>query len=354
LKPLLAQSPQSYELNLTHAIALARQRRAREAFETIETVRRLGPERRETRAAAQVLRTLLGSSAESPFTVYNDSDDLQVQRFSPQAVAALHTGTWLAAGYERTRLEARTGSGLDAAGGSPVALSDHVWTRAAQRVGAITLHGQAGYATSVKHEATTFAVGFDARVADSIRVAFSSGSGPFIVSPRTVDLGLTATSERLEVEWSPTLRNQVVVDGSFQELSDGNRRWEMTVSPRRTVARRAGFNLDLGATAYRLETTRDLDHGYYDPRRYEFYAATMYPYLKVRENVGLALTVAIGAQREDRSPSFHFGANVSGEATFGIYRPWVLKVNSSATINRRLESGAFRGFGAGAALIRRF
>jgi hypothetical protein len=174
------------------------------------------------------------------------------------------------------------------------------------------------------------------------------------VSPRTVDLGLTATSERLEVEWSPTLRNQVVVDGSFQELSDGNRRWEMTVSPRRTVARRAGFNLDLGATAYRLETTRDLDHGYYDPRRYEFYAATMYPYLKVRENVGLALTVAIGAQREDRSPSFHFGANVSGEATFGIYRPWVLKVNSSATINRRLESGAFRGFGAGAALIRRF
>jgi len=52
--------------------------------------------------------------------------------------------------------------------------------------------------------------------------------------------------------------------------------------------------------------------------------------------------------------AFHFGGNVSGEATFGIYRPWIVKVNGSATLNGRLESGAFRAFGVAAALVRRF
>jgi hypothetical protein len=221
-------------------------------------------------------------------------------------------------------------------------------------VGAITLNGQVGYATANERSNNTYGFGVDARVADSLRVSLSHGSAPFVISPRTVDLGLTAVTQRAQVDWTPALRYQVLVDASFQDLSDGNSRWEVTLSPRRTMARRAGFNLDLGATAYRLETSRDLDHGYYDPRFYEYYAAGIYPYIKVRENVGLALTAGLGVQRDNTEPSFHFGGNVSGEATFGIYRPWVLKVNGSATLNGRLESGAFRAFGVGAALVRRF
>jgi tetratricopeptide (TPR) repeat protein len=354
LKPLLAQSPDNYELNLTHAIALARQQRTKEAFATLETARTLSPGRAETRSAEQVLRTLLGSSAGSPFSVYDDSDNLQVQRFSPQGVVSLRTGTWLSAGYQRTRLEAREGSGLDAVDGSPIAHVEHIWMRAAQRVGSMTVYGQAGYATGAEHVMNTYDIGFDARLADTIRIALAHASEPFVVSPRTVGLGITTVSQHAQLEWSPTLRSQLVFDGAFQELSDGNRRWEMSISPRRTVARRAGFNLDLGALAYRSETRHDFDHGYYDPRSYEFYAVTMYPYIKVRENIGLALMMALGAQRDDHSRSFHPGANVSGEATFGIYRPWALKVSSTATVNGRLDSGAFRGFGAGATLVRRF
>ena len=45
---------------------------------------------------------------------------------------------------------------------------------------------------------------------------------------------------------------------------------------------------------------------------------------------------------------------MGGEATFGIYEPWVLKISSIATVNRRLESGGFRGFSASVSLIRRF
>ena len=128
----------------------------------------------------------------------------------------------------------------------------------------------------------------------------------------------------------------------------------MTVSPRRTLARRARFNLDMGVSAYRLETTRDLDNGYYDPRRYEYYAITAFPYFKLHENVGVGLMLSGGAQRDTTSSAFHAGGTISGEATFGIYAPWLLKVNSSATMNQRLDSGAFRGFGGSVALVRRF
>lgn len=351
---LLAQSPGDYELNLTHTLALGRQQRAKAAFDSLDTVRQISPDGPQTRTTERVLRTLLGSSAEAPFTSYSDSDALNVQRVAPRAVVALDSGTQLSAGYERSRLDARSGSGLDSFDGQTSANYEHLWAGAAQRVGVVAVTGQVGYATGNEQISTTYGLGIDARLADSLRLTLSRASAPLVISPRTVDLGLTAISQRAQIEWTPALRYQLLFDASFQDLSDGNRRWEVTFSPRRTLARRAGFNLDLGATAYRLETARDLDHGYYDPREYEYYAAGIYPYVKVRENIGLAMTVAMGVQRDDKTPSFHFGGNVSGEATFGIYRPWVLKVNSSATLNGRLDSGAFRAFSVAAALVRRF
>lgn len=351
---LLTQSPDSYELNFTRAMALASQERTKDALASLETLRQLGPGRPETRTAERVLRTLLSSSAEAPVTTYADSDNLTIQRVAPRGVYAFSGGTQLSAGYERSQLEARANSGLEARDGATRMRYDHVWAGAAQRVGWFAINGQAGYATTGVHDDTTYAIGIAARPADSIRFTLSRNSAPLVVSPRTLDLGLTAVAHRAQADWTPTLGTHVVVEASIQQLSDGNQRWEFTVSPRQTVARMAGFNLDLGATAYRLSTSHDFDHGYYDPRRYEYYAATIYPYLKVRENVGIGISAGLGIQRDNSSPSFHFGGNVGAEATFGIYQPWVVKLNGSATLNGRLDSGAFHGFGAGAALVRRF
>ena len=167
--PLLAQSPDDYELRLTRMIALARQHRAREAFESLATIRRLSPDDRQTRTAERVLRSLLSSSAAAPFTAYADSDDLQVQRIAPQATLALGTGTQLSAGYERSRLTARAGSGLDSFDGDVTANYAHTWAATEQRLGWITLGGQAGYATSGTHTSTTYGVRFEARLGDTQR-----------------------------------------------------------------------------------------------------------------------------------------------------------------------------------------
>ena len=114
------------------------------------------------------------------------------------------------------------------------------------------------------------------------------------------------------------------------------------------------MNLDVGAVVTRLATTTNFDHNYYDPRLYEYYAVGAYPYWKIRESIGLGMSLALGTQRDDFSPGFRFGGNATGEATFGIYHPWALKVTGGATLNQRLGSGAFRGYGAGVSVIRRF
>jgi tetratricopeptide (TPR) repeat protein len=354
LTPLLERSPNDYGLNLARAIALAMQQRTREAFKSRETARQVAPGGRETTDGERVLRTLLSSTADAQFSFSTDSDSLDIQRVAPRATIALPIGTRLTAGYENTRLDLGRVNGLQQVDGSLSAQYKQTTAGAAHTFGRLTVNGQLGYAVAERNDLTTYALGFEVRPADSLRVAMQRAFGFYVVSPRTVGSGLTQTGERLQINWTPTLRYEIAVDASYQELSDGNRRWEIALAPRRTMVRTARLNLDLGLSAYRLGTAQDLANGYYDPSLYEQYAVTAYPYFKLAENVGIAVSAALGTQREGTSRPFRFGGSVSGEATFGIYEPWVLKVGGSATLNRRLDSGAYRGLGAHAVLVRRF
>ena len=103
------------------------------------------------------------------------------------------------------------------------------------------------------------------------------------------------------------------------------------------------LNLDIGFSAYQYRAHRDLDTGYYDPEKYEFYSLAVYPYWKANEDIGVSFTVVAGAQRDDEAPDFSAAGNAAVRAIFGIYGPLVLDVSVAATFNRRLESGAFRG-----------
>ncbi len=352
--PLLQQEPDSLRDNITRAIALAMRQQAREAVESLEAVQRSHPGVPETHAAERVVRTLLSSTAEPRASIYNDSDSLQVQRLAPWVNIALTTGTQFRAGYEREILEASVGSGLEQVGGAREARHEHLWVGAAQRFHAVTIRGRLGLGTSGDYDETTYAVGLHVRATDTFTVSLDRSSGLLVVSPRTLGLGLTKLSHQVRLEWLPTLQVAVELDGSQETFSDGNERWEIRFAPRRSVARTQRMNLDLGFSVYQLGTLLDLDNGYYDPRRYENYSVTAFPYWKVSENVGVGGFLAVGAQRDDRSPSFRLGANAAAEATFGIYEPWVLKISGSVTTNQRLESGAFKGYGGGVSLVRRF
>jgi hypothetical protein len=277
-----------------------------------------------------------------------------VQRFAPRATVSFAGGTTIAAGSEHERLTARRGSGLEQVGGTESAGHDHVWISGAQQFGGLAVRGRIGQARASGRDVTAYLVGADLTPADGLLLSVERNAGFFVVSPRTIGLGLQQVSHRTRFEWSPGIRWHVVMDAGHQSLSDGNHRWELTFAPRRSVARTERLNLDLGFTVTRLHTASNYDNGYYDPNRYEYYAFTAYPYWKVGENTGVGLSLALGAQRDDISPGFRPGGNATFDATFGIYRRWALKMNAAGLFNQRLGSGAFRGYSAGASLVRRF
>jgi len=353
LRPLLAAAPADPALNTAHTVALAALRRHGAAVSSLNTMRSLGQEA-EARAADSVVRSLLGTSVGPSLTFYDDSDGLRTARIAPKADIGLVSDTRIHAGYEHIDLRARAGSGLEAVSGASTAMVDQVWAGLSQRLGAFTLGGTVGQSRTDGERLTSYSAVVRFAPLDSLAVAVERSFGFAAISPRTVSLGLTELGHRGQIDWMLSERYHLAVDAGYANLSDDNSRWTLFVSPRAAVARTQRLNLDLGLLIHQFGARQNLDHGYYDPRRYQYYAAVVAPYWKASENIGVAISAGIGPQRDDASRGFTLGMNGSAEATFGIYREWMLKVHGSATNNRRLESGAFRGTSGGVVLLRRF
>ena len=354
LDSVFRQYPDDYDLNLSRTIALASDRHPREASRSLDTLRRLQPDSSDTRSVERIVRNARASTAEPGVKMYGDSSTLEIQRIEPRATVAFANGTTVSGGLERERLRASKGSGLERVGGIETAEHDQVWVGAAHQVGALNLSGRVGQARTSVDNLTTYAIGAALAPIDGLKLSVERTAGFFVVSPRTVGLGLRQVSYHATGDWSPTLRSMMTGDVRYQTLSDGNRRWEFTLSPRYSVARTEHLNLDLGVVVSRLATKTNFDNGYYDPSRSDYYGVSAYPYWKVSESIGLGMSFGVGTQRDDFSPAFRLGGSAGAEATIGIYSPWALKVSGVGMFNQRLGSGAFGGHSASVALVRRF
>lgn len=354
IQGLLAASPGDFDLHLSRTIALASVRRHGAAVSSLTGTDALRPGQAETRAAESLVRSLLGSNVGPSTTFYHDSDGLQATRYTPRFDVGLRTDTRVHGGYEHIALQARAGSGLEQISGARTATIEHGWAGLSQRFGALTVGGTLGQARPDVHRLTTYGAFARFVPADSFAASVERTSGFAAISPRTAGLGLTRVSHRAQVDWTPFMRYQLALEGLYEDLSDGNTRWEVFVSPRAVLARTEHLNFDLGLLLHQFGARQNLDNGYYDPRRYEYYSVVFSPYWKASENIGIGVSAGLGGQRDDSTRAFRLGSNASVEGTFGIYRRWMLKAHASTTNNQRLDSGAFRGVGGGLTLLRRF
>ncbi len=342
------------DLALSRTIALAALGHQGAAATSLDSARSLRHNTADTASAESVVRSLLGSTLGPSTTFYNDSDSLQTSTSTARFDFGFQTDTRIQGGYEHTYLRARAGSGLEQTSGVETAAEESGSAGLTQRLGNWTFAGSLGQARAEGHRFTTYATSVRFAPSDSLIASVDRSSGLAVISPRMAGLGLTRVGERAQVDWTPGLRYRLVFDGAYENLSDGNSRWNLFVSPRVAVARTQNWNLDLGVSLHQLGARLNLDNGYYDPHRYEDYSIVFSPYWKASENIGVGAAAAVGAQRDDNSRSFRPGGNGSMEATFGIYRQWLLKAYGSVTNNSRLDSGAFRGVAGGVTLLRRF
>jgi Flp pilus assembly protein TadD len=355
VRPLLAGNPEDYELNLLEGLALMEYGNGAQARRSQETLRRLGPERTETSGLAKQLRAAFGSAVQPSGTLYADSDGLRTYRLPLSFSFAPAAGLKVQGGYEKATLRSRAGSGLDRVDGATGADLDKGWGGAEVRVWpALSLRAHGGRQQSAFRDEWIYDGGASLRIGDRLRLSYDHEHGLMTISPRAVSLGLTRDADRVRASWSPSFTFFVDLDGSVERLSDENQRYALRIAPRVATVRNQWMNLDLGAAAYMFGADLNLDHGYYDPERYEAYTFTVVPYLKFNENAGLSLFFDAGVQRDRQQGGFEPGGSAAAELTLGIYKAWVVKFNGSTTINSRLESGAYRGYGAAAVLIRRF
>jgi tetratricopeptide (TPR) repeat protein len=357
LRPLVGSNPQDVDLRVTDTLArigYGDERGARSAYGSL--LASTEPPK-QVLGLSQQLRLAFGSLVQPSVNAYSDSDGLRVVRIPASLSVKAAPGIRIDGGYQRDVLRARTGSGLDSIDGVSRQQVDQGWVRADLRPShAVQFRVGGGAADSAftNSPELTYSGGVTLQGGDALRLSYDRDHNLLLISPRTVSLGLTQDTDRGRLTWSPSLHFALDVDALRESFSDDNSRYSFRVAPRTPLVRRDFMNMDIGAAAYVFGARRNLDDGYYDPKRYEAYTFTVYPYLKFSENYGLSLFAEAGVQRDSSERNFRPGGSVVGELTLGIYNAWVLKLDGGVTNNNRVESGAFRGETAAVVLIRRF
>ncbi len=354
--PLLKESPDDYDVNYSNTIALYYAHRIPEAVRSLQVLEKLRPQSRETYDVGRFVTIDVRSNVEAGFRFYSDSNHLSLYGTRLKGTYFIDPDTYLQARGEYDYLHADRGSGYEALDGSTFSWHTAAWIGGGRRLSpALEVHGSVG-AASVKDGSTIgiYDVSFEWQAADELLLKLTREHGYYVISPRTLSLGIKSDANRLNLTWQPDLDYTIDSSVSYVTLSDDNNYWDIAFTPHRSVLRCEKFNLDLGVTGSWQTFDKTLSNGYYSPELEQRYAAIAFGYWKINDDNGVSLTTSLGAQKDNTMNGFRFSYDVSAEGTFGIYRDWMLKVNAGYSHNVRQASGAFDAVGGGLSVVRRF
>ncbi|WP_027715012.1 tetratricopeptide repeat protein [Desulfuromonas sp. TF] len=355
LNPLLEADPGNFDLRYTRVLALHRDNSPADALEGMAYLEKVRPDAPEVRDLGLVVRTPLRSRIELTGNYYNDSDDISSYRGTLEGTLFLSPETAVEIGGFREELSADHGSGLERSDGGEDIGHGGYWLGASRRFSPVlALGGRLGRGVVEDgDDYWIYRVRADLRPADYVDLILERERELYALSPRAVSEEVRRTANRARILWRPGLRYTVDLTAGYDTFSDGNRRWEAILAPRRQVLRTGSFNLDLGVATWWFGFDEDLDHGYYDPGTYQRHALTAFGYWKIGDDHGLGLTAGLGVQKDEEMSGYRFGEDVALEGIFGIFSDWMLRTSLSYA-DRDQESGSFDGFSAQVKLTRRF
>jgi tetratricopeptide (TPR) repeat protein len=343
---LLEKDRENYDLNKIYTIALNNGYYLKKSLKSLDNVVRLKPNNPETEDTRLYVKTAMRPNIIPGYSYYSDTSSLSINSVLLQGGFLFDPTTRFSAGAEIDYLNANFGSGLEQINGEESAQHNHLWLGLNHRLfPSLGLYGWLGAANAVdaKEEILTYRIGGDCWPSDEIRFNLERNYGFFVVSPRTVGLGLTRSMNQFRLQWEPKIRYHIESMISYATLSDENRFWEFVFTPRRIMARTEHINLDLGIGAWLFGYRYDRNNGYYDPQFYQRYMVTSYGYWKFGYNDGLSFVLTAGMQKDNYTDRFRFSGTAELEGTFGIYRDLMLKLRGGF-FEIQLESGAHRAY----------
>jgi tetratricopeptide (TPR) repeat protein len=355
LSSLLESNPGHYYMNYARTIALHHDNRPIEAIESLEKVTELNPDSEETDDLRRFILTPLRSNIAFGAHFYSDSDDLDRWTNTVVGTYWLDPLTSFQGGASVTYLHADEGSGLEELDGGEDNRHTSGWLGAFRRLNPnLSFDGYAGAAEAESDSHFIYGLGLDYQPLDTLALRVERAYGYYVVSPRTIDLGIRQGANRAEAVWEPNLLYTVVGTLAYSDFSDDNEMWEAVFAPRRAFLRTEKFNLDLGVRGQWFGFDDQLDNGYYDPEFYQSYGVTGFGYWKLSDDDGVSLALDLGVLKDDDMDDFRSGLSGALEGTFGLYRDIMLVVGLSGTNNNRQSGGAFKAFVVYATLTYRF
>lgn len=355
VEELLNNDPKDFSALFSKAIVLQRNNQPAEALALAEELRRDHPSR-DTEDLYLVAWTPVRSNVGASFSYFTDEDELDHLHTELFGVYFLSPVSSLGVRLEYDYLTAPRGSGLENVDGSENEEYQQgfleFWHRFGPWLAADVALGAAR--TGELDEFPTTRLNLTLDPTDTLDLRLSQEYGHYLISPRSVSLDIRRSHYQAEANWRPGLNYTVVAQVAYDDFSDDNYKWLVILAPRRSFLRSQYFNLDLGVRAWLFGFDQDLDHGYYDPDKYQSYMATAFGYWKIDRDNGVGLAAAAGMLKDNTMDNYEFGWDAALTGFFGIYRDWLLKVHGGLTINQRQNAGAYDAYSGGLTLIRRF
>jgi len=356
--PLLEKDPDDYMLNYTKTLALFYDQRPIEAIESLEKVERLQPQSKDSIDLRKFVTTRYRSKVKGSGFYLKDIDNIEHSIFSLYGTYYIDPNTSIYVGGEYDRLEASSSSAyinIDGTQSSDVTRKGiGISHRVNEYVEADLLLGQEkGDDGSIPFGRAEVRIDLH----DKSTLFLNASHGYYMISPRSVSMGVERTHTGALLELRPTLSDTILIQGEYDMFSsETNNRWSGLIAPRHAVVRRESWSMDLGIKAWLFGFDKNLDQGYYDPELFESYMGTVHANYRFSQDNELFIMGGAGMIRDSTMDAYRPGGNIDLIGTFGIYQDWQLQVRTGYMNNQRETWGGdyYDAYYLGLSLLRRF
>ena len=355
LEPLVASSPDDYDLHFANVLATRASGQPSAALHSVVAMERLQPEQPETAEVARVtrapLRSLVGVYGDYQF----DADDIRITSLHTRGELALSPETRVLLGYSARRVSTRQSSTFIAEDGDRSTMDYHGWLgmrhQLHRRLGVEVRAGRGNVESGGNYGYYQLEGSYQPH--DDLMLQLTRERALYAMSPLAVSREIVETRNRLRAVWQPAPLYQVEGWLGASDFSDGNSRQEVFLAPSRNVYHHGPWGVNLGLTAQWFSFDDDLNNGYYDPDYFRRYAGIALFYWSPNADDWVGLRTSLGWHKDNTFTSYEFGSDLELEALVGRYRDWQFH-GRVAYADRLLETGRYYGTSLHLGMLRRF
>lgn len=334
----LEANPGDRNLRLSQVIAFNRAREYDRSFEILEGLENeFGAGDPELMELRRRFEAPLRSSISVGTGFSTDRDNIDIIGADVVYSQAIGRGSFWRFGYQGRRAKADVFSGLDRVDNQAALLVNNVFTEyetllSKNVLGSVRVGGSFTNFNSVNRQIFQVGAKLSFRLSQDVWLNVAYNRDHYVISPRSLSLGIVRNEEYAEFVWVPDSRFYIQARFTLAQHSDTNRQKRGDLTIIRAISRKSDLKVDFGFNAVWFGYRFQFNNGYYNPDFYQRYLFPVYFTIKLSDDDNVVLTFAPGLQKDSSFNNFQFAGAASMETTHGLFRDWQLKTRWTAYV----------------------